>query len=527
MTSEVDLRQLAIDRDAPAGGLRSRPHVLTRYVLPLALLAGLLSLVVWASWEYVFPPRDVTVIPVLATRSAVRREGTSLFEAAGWIEPRPTPFHAAALAPGVVERLLVVEDQPVKQGEPVAELVRADAQLALKRAQADLDLRMAELDQAKAVREAAVTRFEQPVHLQAALAQAEASLAVIETELTNLPFAIRRAAARHKFARSDFENKTSVQGVLPGRAIDEARSELDSAAAMVEELQRREASLQLEREGLARRRDAVKKQLELLADEIQARDEAVSQVAVASARVELARVGLAEAELRLERMTIRAPVDGRVYRLVGHPGMTLTGGAPRTENFDGSTVVTLYQPDHLQVRVDVRFEDLPHVSLQQPVRIDNAALDSPLVGHVLFMSSEADIQKNTLEVKVAIDDPPSVLKPEMLMDVTFLAPPREANSAAPSNELRLYLPRQLIQQSSDGSFVWLADQAAGVARRTAVETGDVGADGLTEITAGVDLSHRIIAENFGGLEDGQRIHVTGEYDGPLTSTTDENAEREE
>ena len=45
-------------------------------------------------------------------------------------------------------------------------------------------------------------------------------------------------------------------------------------------------------------------------------------------------------------------------------------------------------------------------------------------GTVLFISSEADIQKNTLQVKVAIPDPPDVFKPEMLVDVTFLAPER-------------------------------------------------------------------------------------------------------
>ncbi len=84
------------------------------------------------------PPRDVWVVPVLASQSAVQSEGTPLFQAAGWIEPRPTPIRVAALAPGVVERLLVVEDQQVKAGEPVAELVKQDAQLAYDRAAANL-----------------------------------------------------------------------------------------------------------------------------------------------------------------------------------------------------------------------------------------------------------------------------------------------------------------------------------------------------------------------------------------------------
>ncbi|HBL44518.1 MAG TPA: hemolysin D, partial [Planctomycetaceae bacterium] len=59
-------------------------------------------------------------MPVIVTQSSIRNAGTPLFQAAGWVEPRPTPVRVAALSPGVIEELLVVEDQKVKQGEPIA-----------------------------------------------------------------------------------------------------------------------------------------------------------------------------------------------------------------------------------------------------------------------------------------------------------------------------------------------------------------------------------------------------------------------
>ncbi|HEY3392746.1 MAG TPA: hemolysin D, partial [Lacipirellulaceae bacterium] len=131
MTVEVDIRQLAIKRDEVATPkARRRRHFVSRYVVPGILLVGFLSLVTWASHDTLLPPQPVWVVPVLATHSTVQHEGTPLFQAAGWIEPRPTPVRVAALAPGVVERLLVVQDQHVKAGEPVAELIRADAELA-------------------------------------------------------------------------------------------------------------------------------------------------------------------------------------------------------------------------------------------------------------------------------------------------------------------------------------------------------------------------------------------------------------
>ena len=528
MPTTVDLRELAIDRGGNTGQpkVRTRRHVLTRYVLPSVLIVGFLSLVAWASRDMVFPPKAVTVMPVISSTAEVQREGTPLFKAAGWIEPRPTPVRVAALAPGVVEKLLVVEDQSVKAGEPVAELVDDDAKLTHDRAMADLKLREAELEEAQSQRKAAQTRFEQPVHLEAALGEAEAALAKIETLLKNLPFELQRAVADQEAAQKDYDGKIASRGVVAGVKIDIAKSKLASAKALVSELRDREASLKKERDSLSGRRDALKTQLELLADETKAVEGATAQVKAAQARVEQARIVVAEAKLRLDRMTIPAPVDGRIFRLIAHPGARVGSGANQMAGHDGSTVVTMYQPDKLQIRVDVRFEDIPKVTLGQPVEIDNPALSSPLTGQVLFVSSEADIQKNTLQVKVAIPDPPPVFKPEMLVDVTFLAPEQPDREEEPSQELKLYVPRQLVQQGEGGSFVWVADQSDGVARKVTVQTDMAGSGALVQINSGLTTTSRLIVGGSDGLEDGQRIEVTGEDmslnpSGPGRSESDE------
>ena len=511
MSTDLDLSGLAIDRgDAGQLRVRTRRQILTRYVLPAGLILGFLSLVTWASWDFVFPPRPVTVVPVLSTTSEVRQEGTPMFNAAGWIEPRPTPVRVAALAPGVVERLLVVEDQPVRAGEEIAELVKDDARLNYDRALADLKLREAERNQARSLLKAAQTRLDQPVHLEAALGEANAALAKIETLLKNLPFELRRAEADQQSAQQVYDSKAAAEGVVAGVEIDIAKAQLDSARASFEELRDRAASLRNERVALSARRDALQTQLELLADELKAKEEAEAKVQAATARVEQANVAVAEAKLQLDRMTIRSPIDGRVFRLIAHPGARIGSGMTQMEGHDGSTIVTLYRPEMLQVRVDVRFEDIPKVSLGQPVRINNPALSSPLTGKVLFISSEADIQKNTLQVKVNIPNPPPVFKPEMLVDVTFLAPKQAEPPGEPAQELKLYVLEQLIHQGESGSFVWTADQSAGIARQTPVQTGAKGTGGLVEITSGLSISDRIISTAIDGLRDGDRIRITSE-----------------
>ena len=511
MSSNVDLRELAIDR-APAEGSkrRGRRHLFTRYVLPLALVLGFGALLLWASQSYLFPPKPVTVVPVFSTTAEVQMEGTPLFKASGWIEPRPTPIRVAALAPGVVEELLVVEDQPVKKGEPVAEMVKDDARLTHQRALADLQLREAELNEVKAGLKAAETRLDQPVHLEAALGEAEAALAKIKTELKNLPFALKRAKAEEVAAQSSYDAKVASKGVVAGVKIDLAKRDVDSAAALVQELSDREASLLSEEKALAGRRDALQTQLELLADETKAKEGADAKVKAAQARVEQARVMVAEAKLRLDRMTVVAPVDGRVFRLYAHPGTQVGGGVVHLPGSDGATVVTMYQPEKLQARVDVRFADIPNVSLGQQVEIDNAALPEPLTGRVLFISSEADIQKNTLEVKVEVPPEVEVFKPEMLVDVTFLAPKTDQDKQPPTEQMKIYTLQQLIHQGEGGSYVWVADQSDSVAHKVPVKTGQVGSNGLVEITSGLTITSRIISSGTDGLQDGDAIKISGE-----------------
>ena len=83
--NQIDLSQLAIDRAAPVR--RKRRHLLTRYLLPMGMLAGFAGLIVWAGWEQLFPPQSVTVVPVQVLQAQQQPAGTPLFTAAGWIEP--------------------------------------------------------------------------------------------------------------------------------------------------------------------------------------------------------------------------------------------------------------------------------------------------------------------------------------------------------------------------------------------------------------------------------------------------------
>ena len=518
MTTPVDLRELAYDRPSRTGSsVRPRHrHVMSRYVLPAAILSGFVGLMVWSLRDTLWTPASVTVVPVIASRAEVQQADTPLFQAAGWVEPRPTPVIVSSLVEGVIEKLTVIEGQEIEVGEPVAFLIDKEAKLGVRQAEAEVQHQRAVLDSSQAALEATKVYFREPIQLQAALAEAEAQLAKVQTELNRLPSLQRAAQAKVTLAEKEVESKTKSQDAVAGIIVQRARSELEVARALIDEYEAQTKSLALERVALTKRRDVVQRQLELKVEETRNLAEADAKRHSSDAQVKLAETALELAKLKLERMIVPAPISGRVLHLVARPGTKLMGLAPGAMQ-DASTVVTMYDPRSLQVRADVRLEDLPRVLVGQSVRIETAAVGGPMIGKVITATSLADIQKNTLQVKVAIDAPPSVIKPDMLVQVTFLAPPSPKPLDGSESPLRLMIPRGLIDTSSGSSTVWIADQSEGVARRRTITTG-AGTTGaaqshdLVEATSGLSIGDRLIALGREGLTERQRIRIRGEED---------------
>lgn len=508
MTTPVNLQELAVDR-APrsAGRVARRPrNITTRYLAPAAILSGFIGVLGWSLRDSLWPAHPVTVVPVMASRSEVVATDTPLFQAAGWVEPRPQAVVVSALTEGIIEEMLVVEGQAVEAGQIVARLIRRDAEIELLRADADVRLREAEALSAQAGLAAALTLFKEPVSLHATLAEAEATLAKIETELARLPSLTRAAEAQRDFAEVELAGKEKAGQAVPAITVQRVKSELETAAARLDEYKQQAKSLERERLASAKRRDVLRRQLELKVEETRQVAEMEAKMQAAEAQVQQAKAIRDAARLKLERTEVRTRTAGNILALVAKPGGRLMG-INQAAAHDASTVVTMYDPKNLQVRADVRLDDVPQVLTGQAVRIETPASPVPLTGRVLVATALTDIQKNTLQVKLIIDDPPEVLKPDMLVQVTFLAPPRPNGDGG--TPLRLFAPREVVQGSGSDATVWLADQTSETARLRRVTVGSATSDGQVEITTGVNVGDRLIAGGRESLVDGARIRVTG------------------
>jgi RND family efflux transporter MFP subunit len=457
----------------------------TRVVLPAALVLAFAAVSAGSLLNRFTPALAVETAPVVERPAVLRQVEVSetggaeaVVQAAGWIEPDPFPTYATALTNGIVEEVLFLEGDAVVRGDVLARLIDEDAQLALERAQAEY----------RAAEEAWEANIEHVRHLavsQAALKETRAMLGQARAELVE-----QRALLVDAEAYRDRIKTLLKDDVSTPQQFDSAKADAAAKAARVDSVRNRIAELEAKLARMEAEKTAAEQRHELRTEERQ--------------RLDLARVALAEAELRVERMEIRAPIDGVVMERRVEPGSMVMAFS---ENAEMARTATLYDPERLQVRVDVPLADAAKVGAGQRALVVVEVLpDQTFEGVVSRVTHHADIQKNTLEVKVALDAPDIILKPDMLARVRFLAA-QEPDQEAPAAGLSVFAPENAIRNGN----AWVVtdyDGEEGRAAQRAVETTGAEEEGWVEIAAGLQPGDLVIVSETAGLTTNQRIRVT-------------------
>lgn len=322
-------------------------------------------------------------------------------------------------------------------------------------------------------------------------------------------------------------------GQVVARMIDDdARLALERSAALISarsaERDRAKASLAAEQSKAAELRDDIERkrglvqqgaigagefrQLELRLQgqeaQIKAAEAAVAQGEAALAE---ARAMHGEAALRLERMQVKSPLAGVVLVRLAEPGsrMMTTGNEP-----NAAIVLRLYDPAKLQVRVDIPLADAAKVGIGHEAEVTTEALPGiTLRGRVSRLVHEANIQKNTVQVKVAIVDPPSELRPEMLMRVRFFAgePDRAGNAPVRPGEAprtgAVFVPRAaLAALHGTHAEVWVYDEKTRRAVLRSVMLGGTDGD-WREALEGLLPGDKVVLDPPTAIREGARLHI--------------------
>jgi RND family efflux transporter MFP subunit len=231
-----------------------------------------------------------------------------------------------------------------------------------------------------------------------------------------------------------------------------------------------------------------------------------ARVLQASATADAAAAALAEAELRLARTQVRAPIAGVVLRRVAAPGTQLMAGADP----DGMHVLHLYDPTKLQARIDVPLADTARVGVGQAVEVTVEALPQRrFAAEVVRLVQEADVAKNTVEVKVLLRETAPELRADMLVRARFLA----AASGEGDARHELVAPTRALLEHADGAiaFVYRGELGGtGRVERRSLRLGQpVGDDGVA-VQEGLRPGERVVLDPGEGLEDGARVRDAGE-----------------
>jgi HlyD family secretion protein len=245
---------------------------------------------------------------------------------------------------------------------------------------------------------------------------------------------------------------------------------------------------------------------------------AQAAVTAAEARVRQREVACDEADLALERTQVRAAAAGVVLARLVEPGarISMEGAMP-------GAVVRLYDPSKLQVRVDVPIADAAKVGVGTPAAVVTEALpDRTFTGVVTRLVHEADIQRNTVQVKVALESPDATLKPEMLTRVRFMGAggAGAAGAGGAGDQVRRFLiPATAVLHAGSGqaagqAHVFVVDhteQGGPVAAMRSV-TLSPAQDGYMEAVGDLREGDRVIVEPT-NLREGQRVRIAGEKGG--------------
>jgi multidrug resistance efflux pump len=248
--------------------------------------------------------------------------------------------------------------------------------------QAAILMRQVELEKLRLNRLRAGSRTEEIERAQALVAREEA--------------ASTRASADYSRSHELYQ-----KGVIPRAKLDAAASQMQQASASLDEAQ---AQLALVQAG-TRKED----------------------LAIAQAQLDSALAELEQVQWEISQCVLRAPVAGVVLEQFAQPGDWLT---PGTDNPRSGAVLSLFNPSRIQAWVDINQRDSAAISIGQRVELTTDAYPERKVqGSVYRIMPQANLQKNTVQVKIAIDDPPADFRPELSVKIAFL-PDEEAESPA-------------------------------------------------------------------------------------------------
>ncbi len=432
----TDLKDLRIDRRRPAAA-RGR-----NWLWPALCAAALLGAGVWAYGRW-SGPAEVDVIRV--TPASAGAGPAVILNATGYI----VAAHKIEVSSKVVGRVAwigVDKGDRVRAGQVLVRLEDEEyrAQLEQARGQfASLEAKLRQMETGSRPEE---------------IAEAQANVGEARADVANARVNLERV------------RKLASEAVMSRQALDDAQAKYDAAAARVNSLDKR---YELVRLGPRR-----------------------EEIDAARGQVQQARGAVAFFETQLANTVIRAPVSGTILERAVERGEFVTNSFVGERGAKGY-VVSLADLNDLEVELDISQSDFAKLGPRQRGWVTTDAYpDRKYEGAIRQISPEANRQKATVQVKVKIENPDALLRPDMNASVAFYS--GEKGAAAADVRPAIVVPAAAVR---DGVIFVVA---GGKAVRRAVKTGAALSQGIP-VEAGLIGGEDLIVNAPPGLRDGDRV----------------------
>ena len=268
----------------------------------------------------------------------------------------------------------------------------------------------------------------------------------------------------------------------------QALAKIDDSV-IVQQVNRLEAALEQARAQAAlsaaeyRRAEGVAAAGALSAEDIEKR-RATSVTDAANVKVVAAQ--LAEAQARLGRTRITAPVDGVVLTRKAEVGQIANPG--------GDALFRIESGGEVEMRGQIAEQDLAEVKVGQAATVYLTGLDRPFTGKVRLLGAIIDPATRLGDIRITLQPDPA-LRPGAFARAVV----------AVDKAQRPVLPQTAVMADANGSYVLVVNSAERVERRAVhvsgtTETGVIVAEGLTG-------NERVVATAGGFLRDGETVKV--------------------
>lgn len=205
-----------------------------------------------------------------------------------------------------------------------------------------------------------------------------------------------------------------------------------------------------------------------------------------AANVKVAAAQLAEAQARLNRTRIVAPIAGTVLTRRAEVGMIASPG--------GDALFRVASGGEVEMRGQLAEQDLAQVKTGDAATVRLTGLPQSFQGKVRLLGAVIDPQTRLGEIRIALTPDPA-LRPGAFARGTV----------AVGNAQRPVVPQTAVLTDTRGSYVFIVN-AQDHAERRAVRVADTSDEGVI-IGSGLTGSERVVVSAGGFLHDGEAVKV--------------------